>query len=59
MTDEIVEEVHAIRRRICEEFHYDYREIGRHLMQLQAEHPERLVREVPKAEAELSTRENP
>jgi len=55
MTDDLVEEIHAIRRKICEEFNYDYRKIGEHLMRLQAEHPERLVHEVPKADAEQST----
>jgi len=50
--DEIVEEVHAIRKEIAEEFNYDFEKLGEHLMRLQEQHPESLVSEVPKTEPE-------
>lgn len=50
--DEIVEEVHAIRKEIAEEFNYDFKKLGDHLMRLQEQHPELLVSEVPKPEPE-------
>jgi hypothetical protein len=54
MSDKIVEEIHAVRKKICEECDYDFQKMGERLMRLQAEHPERLVSEVPKADAEQS-----
>jgi hypothetical protein len=59
MSGKIVEEIRAIRKQICEECDYDFQKLGEYYMRLQAEHPELLVREVPKADAEPSTRENP
>jgi hypothetical protein len=51
-SDEVVEEVHAIRKQIAEEFNYDFQKLGDHLIRLQAQHPERLVHAVPKTEPE-------
>jgi hypothetical protein len=50
--DEIVEEVHAIRKQIAEEFNYDFEKLGEHLMRLQEQHPEHLVYDVPPTEPE-------
>lgn len=50
--DEIVDEVHAIREKIAEEFNFDFEKFGNHLMRLQEQHPELLVSEVPKTEPE-------
>jgi hypothetical protein len=52
MKDEIVEEVHAARRKISEECGYDFKRLVERYKRLQAEHPERLVYEVPKSDPE-------
>jgi hypothetical protein len=52
MVDEIVEEVHAVRKKIWEECGGDFQKLGERLMRLQEEHPENLVYEVPKTEPE-------
>ena len=59
VVDEVVEEVRAARRAICEECDYDFEKLMARYMRLQAEHPELLVREVPKADAEPSAHEPP
>jgi hypothetical protein len=49
MTDDpIVEEIHAIRERICEECNYDFDKLTERYVRLQKEHPELLVHQVPK-----------
>ena len=48
MIDRVVEEVHAARRKICEECGYDFQKMGERFMRLQERHPERLVTNVPK-----------
>ncbi|MBN2581293.1 MAG: hypothetical protein JXB10_20095 [Pirellulales bacterium] len=50
MKDEILEEIYEIRRQIAEECDYDMHKIGEYFMQWQKQHPEHLVREVPKTE---------
>jgi hypothetical protein len=50
--DQFVEEIHAIRRRIAEECDNDMHKIAERFRQLEAEHPERLVYEVPRTEPE-------
>jgi hypothetical protein len=52
MIDEIVEEVHAARRKISEECGYDFKRLVERFKRMQAEHPEGLVDEVPKTEPE-------
>jgi hypothetical protein len=52
MIDEFVEEIHAIRREIAKECGHDIYKIGEYFMRLQEQHPELLVREVPKTEPE-------
>jgi hypothetical protein len=52
MVDEIVEEVHAARRKIWEECGCDFHKLVERLMRLQEQHPERLVHKVPKTESE-------
>jgi hypothetical protein len=52
MTDEIIEEIHAVRRKIAEECDYDFKKLVAHYERLQAEHPEDLVYEVPKSDPE-------
>ena len=52
MTDEIVEEVHAARKKIWEQCGRDFKKLVEQLIQLQEKHPERLVREVPKTDPE-------
>jgi hypothetical protein len=47
MTDEIVEEVHAVRKRIWEECGGDFKKLVEQLIQSQEQQPERLVHEVP------------
>jgi hypothetical protein len=51
MSDEFVEEIHAIRRQIAEECDHDINKICDYFMKWQEEHPENLVREVPKRES--------
>ena len=46
--DEIVAEVHAVRKKIWEECGCSFQKLGERLMRLQEQHPERLVYEVPK-----------
>ena len=52
MVDEIVEEVHAARKKIWEECGCDFNKLAERLMRLQEQHPERLVYEVPKSDPE-------
>jgi hypothetical protein len=51
MSDEFVEEIHAIRREIAEECGHDIEKICDYFMKLQEEHPEHLVSEVRKRES--------
>ena len=50
--DAFVEEIHAIRRRIAEECGNDIHKIAERFRRLEAEHPERLVHEVPRTKPE-------
>ena len=52
LADEIVEEVHAARRKIAEECDYDFKKLLARYELMQAERPEDLVDEVPKTEPE-------
>jgi|WetSurMetagenome_2_1015567.scaffolds.fasta_scaffold940766_2 hypothetical protein len=52
MSDEFVEEIHEIRKRIAEECDYDFKKLGERFMRLQERHPEQLIFEVPKTEPE-------
>ena len=52
MNDEIVEEVHAARKKIAEECGYDFKRLVERYKRQQAEHPEDLVYEVPRTEPE-------
>jgi hypothetical protein len=54
MSDEFVEEIHEIRRRIAEECDHDLKKIGDYFMQLQQRFPERLIRNVPRTEPETA-----
>jgi hypothetical protein len=53
MEDEIIQEVHAARRKIAEECNYDFKELVARYKRLQAAHPERLVDVVPKSDPEM------
>jgi hypothetical protein len=55
MSDRIVEEIHGVRRKICEECDFDIDKIGEYYMRLQAEDPANLVAEVPTTERETTT----
>ena len=50
MTDRNVEEIHAVRRKICEECDFDIEKLGEYYMRLQDEDPANLVAEVPATE---------
>jgi hypothetical protein len=52
MSDEFVEEIHEIRKRIVEECGCDFKKLADRFMRLQEQHPEQLVFEVPKTEPE-------
>jgi hypothetical protein len=52
MTDEIVEEVYAARKKIWEECGGDFGKLVEQLMRRQEGQPERLVHEVPKTDPE-------
>ena len=52
MTDEIVEEIHAARKKIAEECDYDFKKLLARYERMQAENPADLVYEVPKTEPE-------
>lgn len=52
MSDRIVEEVHAVRRKISEECDFDLEKLGAYYMRLQDEDPVNLVAEVPATESE-------
>jgi hypothetical protein len=52
ITDEIVEEVHAARKKIAEECDYDFNKLLARCERMQAEDTEDLVYEVPKTEPE-------
>ena len=43
MTDEFVEEIHEVRRRIAEECDHDMKKIGAFFVELQRRFPERLI----------------
>jgi hypothetical protein len=55
MIDEIVEEVHAARRMIAEEFGCDFKRLVEHYKKMQAENPEGLCDEVPKSDPERNS----
>jgi len=50
MKDKIVEEIHAVRRTICEECDYDFHKLGEYYMKLQAKHAERVRYDETKTE---------
>ncbi len=50
MTDKIVEEIHAVRRKLCEQCDFDFQKLGEYYMRLQAQHPERPTHAVPQTE---------
>jgi hypothetical protein len=52
MIDEIVEEVHATRRKIAEECGYDFKKLVERYKKMQAESSEQFVHEVPKSDPE-------
>ena len=52
MSDEFVEEIHAIRKQIVEECDNDFKKLAERFTRLQEQHPERLVFEVPKTKPE-------
>jgi hypothetical protein len=52
MSDDVVNEIHEIRRQIVEECDHDFQKIGERLMRLQEQHPEWLVYEVPASDPE-------
>ena len=55
MSDRIVEEVHAVRRKTSEECDFDLEKLGAYDMRLQDEDPANLVTEVPATEPEAAT----
>ena len=56
MSDRVVEEVHAVRRKISEECDFDLEKLGEYYMRLQDEDPANLVTEVPPTEPESATK---
>jgi hypothetical protein len=52
MIDEIVEEIHAARKKIAEECGYDFKKLVERYKRMQAEDPEGLVDFVPKSDPE-------
>jgi hypothetical protein len=52
MIDEIVEEIHAARKKIAEECDYDFDKLLARYERMQAENPEGLVDYVPKSDPE-------
>jgi len=52
MNDEIVEEVHAARKKIAEECGYDFKRLLDRYERMQAENPQDLADEVPKSDPE-------
>jgi hypothetical protein len=55
MIDEIVEEIHAVRKKIAEECDYDFDKLLARYERMQAENPEDLVDQVPKSDPEPLT----
>jgi len=55
MKDEIVDEIHQIRRRIWEECDCDREKFRQYLLGLQDKYPGQYVTEVPRTESEPST----
>ena len=49
MNDEIIEEIHAARRKIAEECDYDFDKLLARYERTQAENPEDFVDHVPKS----------
>jgi hypothetical protein len=47
--DPIIDEIHAIRKKICEECDYDFRRLTERYQKLQEQHPKLIVNKVPKA----------
>jgi hypothetical protein len=52
MNDEIVEEVHAARRKIAEECDYDFKKLLARYERMQEQNPQDLAYDVPKTEPE-------
>jgi hypothetical protein len=59
MSDRIVEEIHAVRRKICEECDFDIEKLGAYYVRLQEEDPTNLVTEVPASEPESAAQAGP
>ena len=50
MSDEYVEEIHEVRRRIAEECDHDMGKIGEYFIELQKRFPERLINKISQVE---------
>ena len=58
MSDRIVEEIHAVRRKISEECDFNLDKLGEYYMRLQDEDPANLVAEVPLTEPKPTSEKN-
>lgn len=54
MSDEFVDEIHAVRSQIAKECDHDFEKIGAYFMELQKRFPDRLIRQVPQTEPEIA-----
>ena len=52
MSDPNVDEIHAIRRKICEECDFDFEKLGAYYMRLQEQDPTDLLTDAPATEPE-------
>jgi len=58
MTDDIVDEIHAVRRKIAEECDHDFKKLGDRYRKTQDEHPELMVTDVPETVPEPATNQD-
>jgi len=56
MSDRVVEEVHAVRRKISEECDFDLQKLSEYYIRLQDKDPANLVAEVPRTEPEPASK---
>ena len=57
MIDKVVEEVHAVRRKIAEECDHDFQKLGDYYKRLQEQDPGPRITEPPKPEPPQEERE--
>ena len=54
MTEDIVDEIHAVRRKIAEECDHNFKKLGDRYRRIQDEHPELVVTDVSDSASQVA-----